>query len=166
MPIYLPAPAHDPRGPDGQGWNRLSVSSGPMYAAQCALRPLTPSKLFESHNTPRAQWGGFGPCVRDGECRSCPIVTRRPWRLRAFTPRVLVRELQQPGHLEYHVMNDPDRGWDSGSVQWSLDVFATLDGWTYDRPHTDEHSRGFWLRAIRPPIAGVYGAPAPERGER
>jgi len=50
MPIFLPAPAHQPTGPDGQGWNRLTVAA-PAPSAQCALRPRTYAALAESQDT-------------------------------------------------------------------------------------------------------------------
>ncbi|MFF3665434.1 hypothetical protein [Microtetraspora malaysiensis] len=75
MPIYLPAPAHDSRGPDGDGWNRLSLNAGPVYPGQCALAPTSYATLWESQDTRRARWGGFGPCVRCGDCTSCPAMS-------------------------------------------------------------------------------------------
>ncbi|GGS84934.1 hypothetical protein GCM10010156_49440 [Planobispora rosea] len=167
MPIYLPAPAHDPRGPDGQGWNRMSISWGAVFRAQCALRPLYATKLFESHDTRRAAWGGFGPCLRDGDCTTCPVIRPRR-RLESFTERVLVRVLERDGRSEYHVMNRPEQGWASRSMTWRLDDLAVVDGWTWDGLHYDEHGRGFWLRATRSPedfgLFGIYGS-APTREE-
>ncbi|MFC4060203.1 hypothetical protein ACFOWE_18010 [Planomonospora corallina] len=166
MPIHLPAPRRDPRGPDGQGWNRMAISWGAIYPAQCALQPLTPTKLFESYDTRRAAWGGFGPCVRDGDCTAC-LVARPRRRLESFTERVLVRVLERDGRTEYHVMNRPEQGWASRSMTWTLPDLAVVDGWTWDGLHADENGGGFWLRATRPPedhgVFGIYGsAPARE----
>ncbi|GAA3173252.1 hypothetical protein GCM10020001_119870 [Nonomuraea salmonea] len=47
---------------------------------------------------------------------------------------------------EYLLVADPAAGWESPAERWSLDELADVDGWRYDRPHADEHSRGFWLR--------------------
>ncbi|TDD34620.1 hypothetical protein E1286_40685 [Nonomuraea terrae] len=123
------------------------------YAA--AGRPLQGCKVFEAHNTPRAAWGGFGPCLTDaGDCSACPVLNRSRPRLHAFGDRVLVRELERVDgdgrvlRTEYHLMNRPEDGWASRSYAWTLADLALIDGWIYDRPHHDEHSAGFWLRRL------------------
>lgn len=155
MPIYLPAPEHRPSGPDGQGWNRLTVAA-PAPQAQCALHPRTYAALVESQDTRRARWGGFGPCTRGGDCDSCPIMKAAPRRLTAFTPDVLVRILPREGGDELHVMNRPEEGWDSLSFPWTWVQIARLKGWRVGRHHRDEHGEGFWLHALRQ-RNGLYG---------
>jgi hypothetical protein len=165
MPIYLPAPAHDRRGPDGQGWNRLSLNAGPVHAGQCALRPRSYATLRESWDTRRAQWGGFGPCGRAGygrevpDCRTCPVLAGERRELHSFEPDVLVRVLIRDGQTigEPHVMNRPGNGWESTSQVWTWQELARLEGWRLGRRHVDEHGEGFWLHAEWPPSGGVYG---------
>lgn len=149
MPIFLTAPAHQPGGPDGQGWNRLSAAvHGP--SAQCALRPRSHAALIESQDTRRARWGGFGPCARDGHCEGCPIANAAPRKLASFMPDVLVRILRRPdGRTELHLMNRPDQGWDSSSQVWTWDELARLQGWRIGHAHRDEHGEGFWLHTTR-----------------
>ncbi|QSI49976.1 hypothetical protein [Thermobispora bispora] len=155
MPIFLAAPAHRPTGPDGQGWNRLTAGIDP--SAQCALRPRSYAALVEGQDTRRARWGGYGPCIRGGDCDGCPIASAAPRQLISFTPDVLVRILPRGDRDELHVMNRPDRGWDSGSVVWSWEQLARVVGWRVGRPHRDEHSDGFWLHQIQAPTAGLAG---------
>ena len=72
MPIHLPAPAHRNGGPDGQGWNRMSL--GTLAGDECALRPRDYSHLVESQDTRRARYGGYGPCIACGRClNACPL---------------------------------------------------------------------------------------------
>jgi hypothetical protein len=158
MPIYLPAPTRDVRGPDGGGWNRLSLNAGPVYPGQCALQPTSYATLWESHDTRRARWGGFGGCVRGGACAGCPSLTpAEPRRLLSFTPDVLVRILVRSGAADQpHVMNRPEDGWASRSERWTWPELAHLTGWRLGRQHVDEHSDGFWLHATHA-SGGVYG---------
>ena len=103
MPIYLPRPRRDPRGPDGQGWNRIHFY--PVGYDECALRPTDAATLMESSNSWRASYGLFGPCVTDdGDCPNCPLFQQvtgeRPFTQLAFGDRVLFRispRTGQPG---------------------------------------------------------------------
>ncbi|MGW5456616.1 hypothetical protein [Nocardia sp. NPDC003979] len=48
MTIYLRPPEPNPGGPDGQGWNRLSLNAHTSVPApQCALRPRTYAALCD-----------------------------------------------------------------------------------------------------------------------
>lgn len=164
MPIYLPAPKPDPRGPDGQGWNRLSL--GAHYSTipgQCALRPRTFATLYETlRTTELARFGNHGRCVRDNpgrypDCRSCPVLTAEPSTLDTTHDRVLVRIQRhttgswlatQTVDVPY-IVTDPDLGWNSPHQRWAWDQLARLTGWRAGRVHDDRHSPGFWLERIR-----------------
>lgn len=163
MPIYLTPPPVNPGGPDGKGWNRLSLNAhiGDQQP-QCALRPRSYATLVESFDTRRARYGGFGRCLNGGACSDCPILTAPPKRLRAFGSVVLVRLRHVhtgafPGSTlipaaldEPHLMDRPEEGWASWSVRWSWEDLARLEGWQPGRPYHDEHSEGFWLRKAHP----------------
>ncbi|WP_446046433.1 hypothetical protein [Streptomyces olivaceus] len=63
MPVYLDNPhAYSPHGPDGKGWNRLSLNAHFDTPAHCGLRPIRFATLFESR-TGRQRWGGFERCI-------------------------------------------------------------------------------------------------------
>ncbi|MEW1762414.1 hypothetical protein AB0393_38655 [Streptomyces cyaneofuscatus] len=82
MPIYLDNP-HDygPSGPDGQGWNRLSLNAHFDTPVHCGLRPIRFAALFEAR-TGRQRWGGFERCT-GAELASRPVPDASP-----DTPRV------------------------------------------------------------------------------
>lgn len=142
MPIYLRAPVHNPNGPDGQGWNRMSLGS--LAGDECALRPLDYSHLLESHaSTLRARYGGYGPCIADGKCETCPILQSAPRTLTALGDRILVRVHPTDGRP--YLMNRPEDGWASLGRRWTWQDLARLDGWEIGRCYRDEHSDGFWL---------------------
>ena len=145
MPIHLKVPAHRPGGPDGQGWNRISLGS--LAGDQCALRPRDYSHLRESQDTRRARYGGYGPCVSDGDCSNCPILNLAPRHLDSLDDRVLVR-IHSDGHL--YLMNRPDDGWTSSAKRWTWQDLARLEGWEIGRRHHDEHGDGFWLERATP----------------
>lgn len=149
MPIYLPAPVPRPGGPEGHGWNRLSIGSmGALAGDECALRPRTWAALRESQDTRRARYGGFGPCHRAGACDTCPVLRSPQRTLDALDDRVLARIHPHDGHL--YLMNRPEDGWASGAQRWTWAEVARIDGWEIGRQHRDEHSDGFWLiRAAR-----------------
>lgn len=160
MPIFLPAPQnYRAGGPDGQGWNRLSLNAHMGAAtARCALRPRSYSTLIESFDTRRAQWGGaLAACTGAGRCLACPVSSRSeptvPWE--GDAGRVLVR--QQPRHVPGPVttpggipdrlwaMQDANAGWDSRSIELFWDDMPALTSWRVGRAHCDEHGQGFWL---------------------
>jgi hypothetical protein len=146
MPIYLQPPARSPRGPDGRGWNRLTISL--PIGDQCALRPRSYPALVESQDTRRAAWGGFGPCIRDGDCRHCPVFQAPMAELRAFGDRILVRIHPHDGWP--YLMNHPERGWASLAYRWTWEQVARVAGWRIGDRHVDQHSDGFWLDRVTP----------------
>lgn len=144
MPIHLQAPAPANGGPDGRGWTRLSIGSmGALVDDECALRPRDYSHLVESQDTRRARYGGYGPCVGDGDCERCPILQSPPRHLDSLDDRVLVRVHPVDGRP--YLMNRPADGWASLGLRWTWQDLARLDGWEIGRRHRDEHGDGFWL---------------------
>lgn len=154
----LRPPGHNPGGPDGNGWNRLSLNAHmDTLSDQCAFQPRSYVALHESRRSAlHARWGNsYGRCTWDGTCHTCPIAEAReePTWLPADTPRVLVRLkessvdggwLGRPAPTPY-VVDDPDAGWSSPRYRWTWERLARLRGWKVDRRHVDEHSEGFWL---------------------
>lgn len=150
MPIYLAAPTPALGGPDGRGWTRLSIGSmGALVDDECALRPRDYSHLRESHaDTQRARYGGYGPCIADGKCETCPIFKAAPLELQSLDDRVLVR-IGQGGSP--YLMNRPEDGWASLAQRWTWQDLSRLNGWTVGRRHRDAHSDGFWLERATTP---------------
>ncbi|SOE25701.1 hypothetical protein SAMN05442782_2446 [Streptomyces sp. OK228] len=145
MPIHLRAPSHDPNGPDGQGWNRLSLGS--LAGDECALRPLDYGALLEVHGgTHRASYGGYGPCTAQGNCETCPVFQAGPRALTAPGHRVLVR-VDPGGHP--HLMARPDDGWSSASLPCMWQDLARLNGWAIGSRHRDQYGDGFWLTKVQ-----------------
>lgn len=145
MPIHLPTPAHRNGGPDGQGWNRISLGS--LADDECALRPLDYSHYRESQDTRRASYGGFGSCIAAGQCEGCPIfqrITGNAVQLEAFTDEVLVRISAADGTP--WLMNKPEQGWSSSAQHWTWERLALLSGWHPAENYRDDHGTGFWLR--------------------
>ncbi|MFD3422625.1 hypothetical protein [Streptomyces decoyicus] len=72
--IFLPDPGYGPGGPDGQGWNRLSLNAHFDTRHQCGLLPQNYVALWESM-TGRQAWGGFARCRRlaPGRCGDCRV---------------------------------------------------------------------------------------------
>lgn len=158
MPIRLRPPAYRPGGPDGQGWNRLSLNAhiGSDERPQCALRPRTYPQLWESQDTRRARWGGWGACTRPDDstgdpCGGCLVLAREPRELASPDRRVLVRIREGTpvppfGRVdEPWVMGRPDGGWEAPGEPWSWEDLVRVRGWRIGRRHVDEHSDGFWL---------------------
>jgi hypothetical protein len=170
MPIRLDPPTYRPGGPDGNGWNRLSLNAH-MGAGltQCALRPRSYPLLWECQDTRRSQWGGYRHCIRpEQSCDGCPVLTRQPRELQSVTPVVLVRLKEHQGNRGIAgqsectpwVMNRPDNGWGEHGEPWSWEDLARVPGWRVGRQYRDVHSEGFWLHACRRKTAGgayVYG---------
>ncbi|ABM96887.1 hypothetical protein [Methylibium petroleiphilum] len=73
----------DPRGPDGQGRNRLGLwSLSPT--TRCELRPMTKPAALDTLRG-MAKLGNptaYGMCTYEGECTNCPrkLKARDPWR--------------------------------------------------------------------------------------
>ena len=101
--------------------------------------------MFESQDTRRARYGGFGPCVAAGRCDTCPISQHQASRrLDSFTDRVLFR-VNGPDGLPW-ALNRPEDGWASYGEPWQWDQLAAIPGWRFDGIHHDEHGEGLWLR--------------------
>lgn len=159
MLIHLEAPAYNPKGPDGQGWNRLSLCAHIGGSDnQCALLPRSYETLWEAtHN--RSRFGGYGTCRNSGNCDACPVFAAKPVTFGSFTDRVLVRILERvvnTGSLfpavsrRAHLMNKPEDGWASRSYEVNWSWLVRLAGWKVGRRHADEHSEGFWLEKVNP----------------
>ncbi|MEU0060517.1 hypothetical protein [Streptomyces sp. NPDC006334] len=167
MPIYLRAPEAPAGGPDGKGWNRLSLNSHGGFLAQCALRPRRWGALLESHDTRRARWGGFGSCVNRGNCDDCPVrqAVDEQWTVvQMNADRVLVRiePVFAPGTLfggpdgwRLWVTTGPDDRDYSNRRPLSWDAVVRVRGWDLGRPYIDEHGEGFWLE--RTPRVPAWG---------
>ncbi|MEW2568356.1 hypothetical protein [Streptomyces sp. NPDC047070] len=139
MPVHLPAPRIQPGGPDRNGWNRLSVASCWTPSAQCALRPTDWPTLFESHDTRRARWGGFGACVKDGDCGACPIWEQRIQGDRfTLDPEVIADEVLVLVDEDGGVRVPTGKGY-FRPVAWG--DLARIEGWELGR----RHPQGFWL---------------------
>lgn len=148
MPIHLKGPEYRPGGPDGKGWNRLSLNAHMGTPAdRCALRPRTYAALVESQDTRRAEWGGsFDRCTGNGNCTACSILASPPGLVIPWAgDRVLVRIEPRDFVDRLHLMRDPDAGWDSPAVRVAWDAVAQMDGWFIGRQHRDAHGDGFWL---------------------
>lgn len=166
--IHLRAPQYDPRGPDGRGWNRLSVNAHMGSPAdQCALRPRTWAGMYGVRDSRRARWGNNGRCINAGNCGGCPILHLTqddPKWLPAHTDTVLVRLKEWDGDSRVtlppptpYVVDQPELGWASPRYRWEWDALARLRGWRLGRHHWDEHGEGFWL--VKEDPAELYGTP-------
>ncbi len=161
MPIFLKAPAHNPCGPDGKGWNRMAI--GGLTYDECALRPRNAAAFMESQNTLRARWGGFDGCFNrelgmTGRCQECPLLRRRidePTTMQAFGDRVLFRI--HPQTDAPWAMNRAEDGWGSSGRPWSWDALVTLAGWEWDGFYHDGDGEGFWMkRSANNPQPVIY----------
>nr|WP_233337831.1 hypothetical protein [Pseudomonas aeruginosa] len=147
MPIYLEGPSYDPRGPDGDGRNRLRIDSIDPQP-RCALRPRTFAGLRESMNTAIAQWGShFDVCSGGGECSACFRFTRR--HNIQSPPDALIVRLHPDGSLHY--TSDVKAGWNASLTPIAWDDLASLEeGWSLGRVLRDEHSQYIPLNRARP----------------
>ncbi|MBQ0888556.1 hypothetical protein KBZ94_27160 [Streptomyces sp. RM72] len=82
VPTYLDNPhEYEPSGPDGQGWNRLSLNAHFDTPAHCGLRPIRFASLFEAR-TGRQRWGGYERCM------GAKLVSRPVPDVSPDTPRI------------------------------------------------------------------------------
>lgn len=167
MSVYLAPPTYRPGGPDGKGWNRLSLNAH-MGAGRprCALRPRTYAALWVSmRNTAHCEWGGdYAPCTNEGQCGDCGTFNADRLNLDAFSDQVLIRIREHgkssdliPGGVrsDLWLMNRPDTGWSSSARRCTWDELCRLeDGWRIGRAYRDEHSDGFWIHRVKPTVAG------------
>ena len=138
MPIYLPAPAHNPKGVDGLGWNRMAIHG--MCNDQCALKPRQMSAFFDSLDTRKARYGMYGPCVNNGDCSTCDLLYKEvDWSF--FTEKMLIRvdEVGRPW-----LMNRPDNGWEEFSRLTRWEDVLMIKGAIFKR-HKDKHSDGVMM---------------------
>jgi hypothetical protein len=160
MPIFLRPDEWRVGGPDGKGWNRISL--GWKGSPECALRPRSWGTLLErTTSTTRARYGNYGPCVRPDSggkaCDDCPIwnAPRRELHVFADVDRVLVRLL--PPRTRHAgqpvVVNHPEKGFASLCWEWTWEELGRLEGWKVGPRHFDEHGEGFWL--VREPITAA-----------
>lgn len=143
MPIFLDPPQHNPRGPDGKGWNRIAITCDPQ--PQCALRPRTEATFWESQDTVRAQYGNFLSCINGGRCNGCPkmeLDNKFPW----FGPKILIR-IAKDGTA--WAMNRPDDGWGEYGCPISWEDLSRIDGVTFER-YRDAHGRGVMVTKAAP----------------
>ena len=142
MPIFLPAPEHNPSGPDGNGWNRIAVHG--MCLDECALKPNTVAAFFEAQDTRKARYGSFGPCTKHGNCSECDVFKqRRNWRW--FGDEILVRV---DGSGAPWVMNRPDNGWEEYGEPTKWKYLLQLDGVVFER-WRDEFGTGVMMRRVK-----------------
>lgn len=166
MPIFLEPPTtYQPGGPDGKGWNRLSLNAHMgTPAGRCALRPRTYPTLHTIGRGSRlCEWGAqWAACDHKpaGDCTTCPRLTDPP-RLLAVSAditmvTVRVYESDQvddctpggiPAQLRICVRdNGADGDWYSASVwTWEEVTALTAAGWRVGRQFRDENGPGFWL---------------------
>ncbi|MGW0731894.1 hypothetical protein [Streptomyces sp. NPDC002851] len=165
MPIYLREPAPT-RPADGKGYNRLSLNAHMGFGgAQCALQPKSWATLYESYDTRRARWGGFGHCIRNGDCDTCSVFTASlddsGERVPFNAPRVLVRietafpdgatSAAQPVTTLWMTDRPDDPDYRTHGQQWTWLRLQRLRGWELGRQYRDQIGPGFWM--LRTPYA-------------
>lgn len=95
---------HDPRGPDGQGWNRLSIIGLGSFE-RCTLRPATRQGALDTLRG-MARFGNplaYKPCTSSGPCSGCTVATKE----------------REPWSNGWHIREDPNGGgvWLLGDVE-------------------------------------------------
>lgn len=147
MTIYLEAPTHRAGGPDGKGWNRLSLNAHMgAPSGQCALRPTDYPTFVESWRGSRhARWGSYGPCVRDNDrrdCFTCPVLTNPPRPLDGDRRLVhICEQTSRDGNRARTVLL-------IGHSLWSWGELSRIQGWTAGRLLRRGRRQGFWLTRI------------------
>lgn len=160
MPLFLTASSYGSRGPDGQGWNRLSLNAHFDVPNQCGLLPTNYATLFESM-TGRQRWGGFEHCSGPGpgRCGSCPIQRAHlrgqsgiEWP--ANTPLLLVR-IQPLPRTPGSLFADPAAGrstldprtWRGAATGVAADwqMVRNTPGVRLGRSFRDGEGEAFWL---------------------
>lgn len=69
---------HNPRGPDGQGWNRLSIV-GIGSHDRCTLMPITRQGALDTLRG-MARYGvptAYSDCINNATCCQCPVATKQ-----------------------------------------------------------------------------------------
>lgn len=157
MPIFLPAPEAPAAGPDGKGWNRLSLNAHFGFPAQCALRPRTWGGLIIAQDTRRAVWGNHGRCIRRGQCDGCPVRTALYDQCTVVpvnAARVLVRveivyapgtRFTGPAGYRLWMTTGPDDRDYQHRTPWTWEDATRVRGWELGPFYCDELGEGFWL---------------------
>lgn len=168
MPLRLDPPRYGPAGPDGKGWNRLSLNAHFDSPHHCGLLPTSFATLFEAR-TGRQRWGGYERCVSSGPCTSCTVyrTSRAGPHLSGWpsgTPLLLgrVRDWPRTPGLEFA---DPAAGrssvhlhtWQGAEtgvrVEWPVLAAAADLALTWQ--FRDEDGEAFWLVRLNPAVAEV-----------
>ncbi len=137
MPIFLQAPAHDPKGCDGNGWNRIAIHGGGMCMDECALKPKTLAAFLDAQDTRKVRYGQYGPCHSRGNCSNCKVMTESK-KLSFFGEEIFIRADEKGSPW---IMNRKDRGWEEFGKLTTWQSLLTIDGVIYSR-FTDEFSSG------------------------
>lgn len=141
MPIYLPAPAHNPQGQDGEGWNRVAIHATTLD--ECALKPKTLPAFVDALDTRKVKYGSYGVCVRAGECQGCSTGEKSSeWGW--LGEQILVREDEQGRPW---IMNRPDKGWDEFGKLTTWQALLTLQSVEF-KMHKDQFGRGIMLSKV------------------
>ena len=70
--------AHNPKGPDGQGWNRMAII-GIRSHDRCVLLPLTRQAALDTLRG-MAKFGvptAYADCKNNSPCHQCPVSTKK-----------------------------------------------------------------------------------------
>ncbi|MFH0246184.1 hypothetical protein ACGRHY_28050 [Streptomyces sp. HK10] len=159
MPVFLAQPSYGPGGPDGQGWNRLSLCAHFDERHQCGLLPTTYATLYESM-TGRQGWGDFERCPKlaPGHCPACPVqrghLEHQGIAWPSGTPLLLVRVCPLPPTPEA-MFADPMAGrsmlhlhsWQGDAVDVEADwqTVRNTPGIRLGRAFWDRQGQAFWL---------------------
>ncbi|MFE1478563.1 hypothetical protein ACFW6N_32525 [Streptomyces cyaneofuscatus] len=167
MPLFLEQPSYGPRGPDGQGWNRLSLNAHFDTRHQCGLMPTTYAALYESTRGLQS-WGPYERCSSSGHCSACPVqrlhLERDGVDWPAGSPLLLARVRPLP--LSPGLMfADPAAGrstlhlrtWRGEDVDVEADwrTVRNSPGLRLGRAFWDEEGHAFWLVRSNPAAASA-----------
>jgi hypothetical protein len=142
---------YNPRGPDGQGWNRLAIH--PLRpTVRCILRPTTRQAALDTARG-MARLGvitAYGECTSNLQCSACSRGSneREKWQ-----PGWLIREDSQ-GRV--WLLGNRERGWASFGYcypHWEA-IISSVDVPMLKR-HTDEH--GFYWTDAGESAAALTG---------
>lgn len=150
MPIFLEQPSYGPAGPDGQGWNRLSLNAHFDTRHQCGWQPTNFPTLFESM-TGRQGWGSYERChkLAPGGCKQCPVQRRVLEKEGGLawpedTPLLLARVRPWP-HTPGAMFADPAAGRSDVELQaWPLGQAAITTTWLAVRNTSGLRLSWFW----------------------
>lgn len=141
MPIYLPAPSHNPSGVDGKGWNRIAIHG--MCNDECALKPKTLTAFLDSLDTRKVKYGMYGQCFNNGDCDTCRVYfEEREWKF--FSDSILIRV---DNNGTPWLMNKTEKGWEEFGIPTSWAEILKIKGANFKR-HKDEFSDGVMMTRI------------------